>query len=161
MKTIIEPLNHSHIAELVNIEQQAHVTPWSEKIINQSFSNRSHNVGLFKVTKGQYTLIGYYFSEHIAGEVSLENICVANEYQGRGLSKVLMANLVEHSASLGAEDIWLEVRASNTAAIALYEAFGFAQQGVRKQYYVIPETDLKEDALTMKLSVIANHSASL
>lgn len=150
MKTKLEPLNHSHLPELLNIEQNAHVTPWSEKIVNQSFSPRSHNVGLFKVNGNQFELIGYYFSESIAGEVSLENICVANEYQGRGLSKRLMSDLITHSQSAGAEEVWLEVRASNTAAIALYEAFGFEQQGIRRQYYAIPNSNLKEDALTMK-----------
>lgn len=143
------------MSEILNIENDAHVTPWSEKIIKQSFSPRSHNVGLFKVNGSLHELMGYYFSESIAGEVSLENICIANEYQGRGYSKLLMADLIEFSKAHQAQEIWLEVRASNTAAIALYEAFGFGQQGVRKQYYVMPGSSLKEDALTMKCTLFS------
>ncbi|QTH64842.1 ribosomal protein S18-alanine N-acetyltransferase [Psychrosphaera ytuae] len=153
MKTKLEELNHSHISELAAIEVSAHVTPWTEKIIRQSFGPRSHNVGLFEVDRGQYRLIGYYFSDHIAGEVSLENICISEAYQGRGLSKLLMANLIEHSKQIGATEIWLEVRSSNTPAIALYEAYGFSQEGVRSKYYTIPDSSLKEDALMMKLAL--------
>ena len=150
MKTRLEPLNHSHIAEIMEIELKAHLAPWTERIVNQSFGPRSHNVGLFKVEKKQYQLIGYYFSDHVAGEVSLENICISEDYQGQGHSRTLMANLFEHANSINAEEIWLEVRESNQPAVALYQSLGFETQSLRKNYYYVPNSSEKEHALSMK-----------
>lgn len=150
MKTRIEPLNHSHISEIMEIENTAHLAPWSERIVSSSFGPRSHNMGLFKIEKKQYQLIGYYFSDHVAGEVSLENICIAKDHQGKGLSKALMSDLFTYSGSIQAEEIWLEVRESNQAAVALYESFGFVTQSVRKNYYSVPNSVEKEHALSMK-----------
>ena len=149
MKIKLAPLNHSHLIEVNTIEQSSHLTPWSEKIIQQSFGPRSHNVGLFCVEKNQWQLIGYYFSEHVAGEVSLENMCVAAEFQGKGYAHRLMTDLIDYGQEITAQEIWLEVRTSNVAAINLYKKYGFSTVSERKNYYSIPGTDSKENALLM------------
>jgi [ribosomal protein S18]-alanine N-acetyltransferase len=150
MKYKTAPLNHSHLPEVYAIEASSHLTPWSERIIQQSFGPRSHNVGLFRVEKKQWTLIGYFFAEHVAGEVSLENMCLAKSEHGQGLSHRLMETLVEYAMSIEAFEIWLEVRATNKAAIALYQKHGFENVSIRKSYYSIPNSTEKEDAWLMK-----------
>ncbi|MEN1508294.1 ribosomal-protein-alanine N-acetyltransferase, partial [Pseudomonas aeruginosa] len=47
--------------------------------------------------------------------------------------------------------LWLEVRASNAAAIALYESLGFNEATIRRNYY--PTTDGREDAIIMALPI--------
>ena len=144
------PLNPSHISQIIELESAAHVTPWTEKIISSSFGPRSRNVGLFKSHKGFDELVGYYFAEFVAGEMTLENICVGIQFQGKDHAKTLMQHLFEDAERLNAEEIWLEVRASNATAIQLYSNFGFEQISVRKNYYSIPDSNEKEDALLMK-----------
>lgn len=147
-------LNLSHIPEVMAIESAAHVTPWTEKVVTQSFGPRSVNFGLFE-HKGQLDcLLGYVFCNFVAGELSLENICVAPEYQGRKLGQKLMTKLMQKADELNAESIWLEVRASNLNAISLYQKSGFEQVSVRKDYYKLPGTNQKEDALLMKFSLV-------
>jgi ribosomal-protein-alanine N-acetyltransferase len=149
----IYDLNQSHVLDVLAIEQSAHLTPWSEKIIQQSFGKRSHNFGLFQKSKGQDELVGYVFADLVADEMSLENICIAPKLQGKGYSKVLMEELIARSRPLGATVIWLEVRASNQAAIGLYNKAGFNQVSIRKDYYNLPDSRDKEDAILMSLQL--------
>jgi len=56
-----------------------------------------------------------------------------------------MQGLMQYAANLGVRYLTLEVRASNTPAIALYQSLGFIKVGIRKKYY----EDNQEDALLM------------
>lgn len=134
------------LTQIDNIEQRAHVSPWSKSLLASSFGERNHNV----LVEVNGEICGYLFSSFVAGELTLENICVANDKQGLGLGSKLMQQLDVIAESLDAEEIWLEVRVSNLAAIHLYEKFGFRQQGTRKNYYSLPQSNEKEDALLMK-----------
>jgi ribosomal-protein-alanine N-acetyltransferase len=61
----------------------------------------------------------------------------------RGIASALLESMIERA---GAEEAFtLEVRPSNTGAIALYERFGFRAAGTRPRYY----HDTGEDALIM------------
>jgi len=134
------------IPSIFNIEQHSHLSPWSEKLIASSYSSRNYNF----VAEVDGLILGYMFTSFVAGELTLENICVAKEQQGKGVGKQLMKQLFIVAKELKAEDIWLEVRASNDSAIHLYKEFGFEQQGVRKNYYSIPNSLEKEDAILMR-----------
>ncbi len=142
----IQPLHPSQIPNLLKIEQRSHLAPWTEKIFDGSFNARSHQFGLIR--QGQ--LVGYYFSQFVAGEMTLENICVDKSQQGKGFAKQLMDHFVLHAQSLEAEEIWLEVRESNHNAIQLYKAYDFTQMGIRKNYYPIPNSASREHALLMR-----------
>jgi ribosomal-protein-alanine N-acetyltransferase len=57
----------------------------------------------------------------------------------------LLVELAKEARRRGARNLTLEVRVSNTGAQAMYEQFGFAHAGIRKNYYV----ETNEDALVM------------
>ncbi|MCW8196147.1 ribosomal-protein-alanine N-acetyltransferase [Proteobacteria bacterium 005FR1] len=78
------------------------------------------------------------------GEADLLNIAVAPECQRRGIARALLECLMGEVGKL-ADTLFLEVRVSNTGAIALYEALDFNQVGVRPNYY--PAAKGREDAL--------------
>ena len=151
MKIETLALNQSHIPQILEIESNAHLTPWSEKVIASSFGPRSHVFGLTSKDTQPNELLAYCFVSVVAGEMSLENICVATHHQGKGFAKRLLRHLLELAVELECSEVLLEVRASNIAAIALYEQAGFNTVALRKGYYSIPKSDLKEDALIMKL----------
>jgi len=149
-KIQILELNQGHIPLLVEIDQRSHLSPWSEKIFESSFNARSHNFYMQKDCE----ILGYYFAEFVAGDMTLENICIVPEHQGEGLAKKLMVHLVEHAKSLKTENMFLEVRESNHTAISLYESYQFEVTGKRKEYYSVPNSTARETALLMKRSFI-------
>ena len=77
-------------------------------------------------------------------EASLLNICIVPSEQGNGYAKVLLQFLCEQVRTLGADTLFLEVRASNQTALHLYEKMGFNQIGTRRNYY--PAKKGREDA---------------
>ena len=139
----------SDAAAIFTIEQEAHISPWSEKLIAGSFSATHHNY----LAELDGEIVGYLFTSLVAGELTLENICVAKKAQGQGIGGLLMKRLVQIADELVCFEIWLEVRASNSSAIALYKKTGFEQQGIRKNYYSKPDSQEKEDAILMKRPV--------
>jgi len=89
-----------------------------------------------------------------ADEGSIHRIVVAGEQRRRGLGRMLLRAALSAARDAGAARCHLEVRESNTAALALYENTGFSLQGRRKGYYTRPaESGGREDALLMSLSL--------
>jgi ribosomal-protein-alanine N-acetyltransferase len=92
-------------------------------------------------------VIGYFVLWCVMDQAELANIAVADGHRGHGLGAVLFERMLDVGRKRGVTSVYLEVRASNEAAIGLYERFGFTQIGVRKRYYDQP----REDALVMLL----------
>jgi [ribosomal protein S18]-alanine N-acetyltransferase len=90
-----------------------------------------------------------------AAECELENMAVADTWRRRGIgSRLLAAGELWCRAQLVSR-LWLEVRASNSAALALYEHAGFAAAGRRPGYYTRPD----EDAVQMR-KALSGHTAA-
>ncbi|MFC1593190.1 ribosomal protein S18-alanine N-acetyltransferase [Candidatus Omnitrophota bacterium] len=81
----------------------------------------------------------------MANEAHITNIAVRQRHLRQGLGELLLISLVDLATELKAQNITLEVRASNIAAQNLYSKYGFIQVGVRRGYY----TDNKEDGILM------------
>ena len=77
----------------------------------------------------------------VAGQAHINNLAVVPELRGRGLGTQLLEAVIAEAAHLGASVVTLEVRASNKAALQLYQSAGFKQEGVRKNYYTKPVED--------------------
>jgi ribosomal-protein-alanine N-acetyltransferase len=89
----------------------------------------------------------------IVDQAHINNLAVRPELRGRGLGTQLLEGIKAEAARLGAVELTLEVRASNTAALQLYKRAGFTQEAVRKNYYTKPI----EDALVLRFML---HSGS-
>ncbi|NJL40358.1 MAG: ribosomal protein S18-alanine N-acetyltransferase [Leptolyngbyaceae cyanobacterium SM1_4_3] len=81
----------------------------------------------------------------ILEEAHITILAVHPDYQRQGLGQVLLWALLRSAGQRGLEWATLEVRASNRAAIALYQKFGFSEVGKRRRYY----QDTGEDALIL------------
>lgn len=102
-----------------------------------------------RVARGEAgTPIGYTLFWHVVDELHLLNVAVAPEFRRRGIGRALMDDLLEYASRYAVARVLLEVRASNVAAIALYESLGFETFNVRARYY----SD-GEDALEMVLTI--------
>ena len=142
MDISIKDARPEDIPKIAEIERLCFTTPWSE----EAFASQLTSNPVFKVLTVDGEIAGYaVIDTQILPESELFNIAVSPEYRGKGLSKLLMDSALEDARKRGAETVLLEVRASNAAAIGLYEKYGFVQNGVRKGYYSCP----KEDAILM------------
>jgi ribosomal-protein-alanine N-acetyltransferase len=92
---------------------------------------------------------GFTMARLVPPQAELEVVAVAPEFQRRGIARRLLAALAEELRYESVTEIDLEVRASNTPALALYRALGFESSGRRPCYYADPE----EDAVLMRLAL--------
>ena len=87
-----------------------------------------------------------------ADELHINNVAVREDYRRRGIGRRLLDRILEEGKRSGATAAFLELRAGNKAALALYEECGFRVTSQRKQYY----SDPVEDALVMIIDLRAN-----
>lgn len=139
----ILPMGLADIESVYQLETQCHSHPWSRKLFLSNFGKRYFNHLLLEDEQ----VIGYFVASSVAGEVTLMNIAISPEKQGEGLGKHLLQFLKEFSADRNEQEIWLEVRASNLAALALYSKLGFVEVDKRRAYY--PCESGREDAIIM------------
>jgi [ribosomal protein S18]-alanine N-acetyltransferase len=70
-----------------------------------------------------------------SGEGDIQTLAVAPDARRHGLGRTLVTALLAEAAARGAEEVFLEVRADNPNARALYDSLGFEQIAVRAKYY--------------------------
>ena len=122
------------------LELECFSDAWSEKLLQDLFKSSWDKTWVLKESG---SICGYCNFRVIAGEGELMRIAVHNACRGRGYGRLLMERLLREAEKENVMDITLEVRASNAPAIALYEAYDFQKEAVRKNYY----SDPVEDAL--------------
>jgi ribosomal-protein-alanine N-acetyltransferase len=86
-------------------------------------------------------VVAYIIFWHIRDDVQVNNIAVRPDCRGLGLGEALMRFAIAKVREAGAAFMTLEVRPSNTAAVALYKKLGFEILGTRKNYYTKPDED--------------------
>ncbi len=137
------PLKEQHLDQVWQIEQQAHSHPWQESMIRHLSCRGACHFALLLEER----VIGYFYAQNIVGEVSLLNIAISPDMQGKGYGKLLAEFFLTQCETLQAESAWLEVRESNIRAFDLYQAIGFNEIDRRVNYY--PTEKGKEDAIIM------------
>jgi len=96
-------------------------------------------------------IVGYVVMMLVLDEAHLFNISIAKAYQKQGLGHALLNDMIDRAKTAGATHMFLEVRASNVSARALYEKIGFVEVHIRRGYY---QTDTgREDAVLMNLEM--------
>jgi ribosomal-protein-alanine N-acetyltransferase len=137
----IRRMELSDIAEALKIEHQAFPTPWSSAMFVLELS-KAGSVSLAATEDGE--IVGYMIASRYAQVWHVMNVSVEPSSRRRGIASALLAELFRLTEG-SRTHYTLEVRVSNTGAIAMYERCGFRSAGVRPGYYV----DNREDALIM------------
>lgn len=140
---MIKRMTSDHVSRVAQLEAICFSDPWSEKSVASELSNP---LSLWLVAEVDGQVAGYIGSQSVPPESDVMNVAVDPSYRRRGIAQALVTVLVKELKNAGNTSLTLEVRASNSAAIALYEKMGFAQIGLRKNYYRNP----KEDALILR-----------
>ena len=139
-----------HVSDVLRLERQAPTAAhWSEAQYACLFqATEDGNARLVLVAERNLPkpdelpiIVGFLIARHIAPEWELENIVVAPEARGKGIGTRLVEELLVRAQQTKSHVVFLEVRESNAAAIALYKKLGFQQTGRRKSYYSSPVED--------------------
>lgn len=136
-------MSETDLPEVMAIEEDVYPFPWSIQVFRDCLLA---GYECWVVQRGR-DLIGYAVLSLGAGEAHLLNLCVAREEQGRGLGRRLLRRVFDLVRWHRAARLFLEVRPSNPAALALYESEGFRRIGRRPGYY--PDFGGREDAIVM------------
>jgi N6-L-threonylcarbamoyladenine synthase len=141
-------LSKDHLTTVMDLEQKLFPEDaWSAASMASELSaNHTYYLGVF-----DKDLVGYAGLSTSAGAFSsdIQTIGIALDHRGKGLGRELMQRLIAKAKELGSEQLMLEVRADNQAAISLYQTLGFEQIDVRKRYY----QPAGVDALIMRLAI--------
>ena len=144
--TIIQPISCQHWQLAHQLHCTTQLNPWSEKQFIGASKGQYFNAET--VVEGEFA--GYFIAMQVLDEITLMDIAVTPARRGQGIGRDLLVHLIDCSRARQGQTIWLEVRASNQPALALYQTMGFEQLSVRKNYY--PTVTGKEDAIIMRLS---------
>ena len=134
------------IVHIIGIEKQRFPHPWKEKYFT---SELDHDIAYFYVAEDgdARRIAGYIIFWIIDDLLELHKIATATEYRKKGVGRELFQFMLKTARQKGVQEIFLEVRQSNTGAVKWYESLAFQHVGVRKGYY----NDPTEDALIYRL----------
>lgn len=138
------PLREDDLEHVARIERAAYAYPWTlgnfRDCLTSGYSCWAAEL--------EGRVVGYGILMMVLDEGHLLNCCIAPQWQRRGLGRALMHHLLAVAADHRMRALFLEVRLSNRAAIALYEELGFEAFAQRRGYY--PADQGREDALVMR-----------
>lgn len=141
------PMEPGDVRRVGGIERDAFTRPWKEETFRGLLDREGTE--LWVAEEAGAGVVGYFVLWSVRDEAELGNIAVAADHRGRGVGAGLLDHALERARGFGASTLFLEVRASNEGAAALYRSRGFQVVAVRRDYYDSPI----EDAVVMLRSL--------
>lgn len=141
------PMTERDLDAIMEIEPHIYSHPWTRGNFADSLKS-AHSAW---VLVQDANIIGYALMMMVLDEAHLLNLSISQSYQKQGLGRLLLEHMIQIAQDLKAANMFLEVRASNISAIALYENVGFNEMAVRRGYY--PAHHGREDAILMGLAI--------
>lgn len=136
-------MREDHLDAIMAIESRSFPNPWTRT----AFAGHLHHPEFAKymVAIGNREVVGYTGMFFGGGQGQVTNLAVDPDWRHQGVGSRLLLALFDFGYKMELQGMSLEVRVSNDRAQSLYEKFGFAKVGVRKNYY----TEIHEDAFVM------------
>lgn len=150
----IVAMTEHDLLEVVEIEESTGLSRWGWAAYYSELQGRNKDLMLVaRVDAGRnqlsHRLAGYIVSRRGAGELHINNVAVRDRYRRRGIGRALLNQILEAGKRAAVPHAFLELRAGNRAALALYEESGFHVTSRRRRYYTEPV----EDALVMTIQL--------
>lgn len=151
VSTFIRPVRPSHIADLMRIAEETHLSFWSAQNYLDELKNGDGI--LMRLKSDSNATIGFVVGRIVLGgladiemDAEIYNIAVIPSEQNKGYGQMLFDAFAAVCRERNVRKIWLEVRESNAPAIRFYEKNGFKRVQTRNHFYDNP----REHALLMK-----------
>jgi len=134
----IDMAEEDDVTRILEIERESFTPPWTHgSFLRELYSDES----FFAVAVEEKTICGFVILRRVADEGELFRIAVDSNARRRGAADMLMRAALLYAGEVALRKIYLEVRSSNTPAIALYMKHGFTPAGRRKRYFDSPVED--------------------
>ncbi|MGQ0812427.1 MAG: ribosomal protein S18-alanine N-acetyltransferase [Nitrospiraceae bacterium] len=152
--TVIEPAILADLPDILRIEETCFSAPWTRKMFEAEL--QGNKFAHFLIARQSETehgiprIVGYLSFWVIFEELRFMNLAVIQAARRQGIAHALVAQGLAVGMSGGVSRAVLEVRASNSAACALYEGIGFRKTSIRTGYYSNPV----EDAVLMEMEPV-------
>jgi ribosomal-protein-alanine N-acetyltransferase len=134
---------HDDVAQVADIERRSYEFPWSHGVFRDCLLAGYHCI----VTEREDRVVGYSILSIAAGEAHILNLCIDPKFRQLGYGEGLLEEILERAGNAEVKEVFLEVRPSNSKAIALYNKKGFRQVASRPAYYQAREG--REDAAVL------------
>jgi ribosomal-protein-alanine acetyltransferase len=147
----ITKMTEHDLLEVVEIEECSGLSRWGWAAYYAELQgNNRHLMLVARVAhaqhrRGDHQLAGYIVARMGADELHINNVAVREPYRRFGIGRALLDRILEEGKRSKVPFVFLELRAGNVAALALYEDCGFRVTARRSRYYSEPV----EDALVM------------
>lgn len=154
----ISIMTEHDLLEVVEIEEHSRLSRWGWTAYYAELQGSSRELMLVARVARPLEQVktdgiaGYIVARMAANDLHINNVAVRVEYRGRGIGSTLLTRILAEGKRQGATAAFLEVRAGNALAQALYEKCGFRRVGQRRNYYSAPV----EDALIMSAQLVEN-----
>lgn len=139
----VRNMTHEDLADVSDMERRSYDFPWSHGVFRDCLLAGYHCIVLERDERP----IGYGILSVAAGEAHILNLCVDPGFRAHGYGERLLDEMLTMARGADVNEIFLEVRPSNEAALALYRKKGFHQVASRPSYY--QATDGREDAAVL------------
>lgn len=133
----VTKMTQTHLADVAELERLCFGEPWSVEALGLLLTDAA--VGFVCVEDGR--AVAYAGMMITPFDAQVTNVAVHPQYRRRGLGRAVAEALIREAEARALEQISLEVRVSNTSAIALYQSLGFCESGRRKNFYRNPAED--------------------
>ena len=125
---------------VLSVEAESFTNPWTREMYTWEMQNRAV-CHIYVVRTHECSVAGFCAFWLVFDEIHINNVAIRPQYRGRGWGTLLMDHVLSEGRRLGATRATLEVRASNTGALRLYERLGFYIAATRPNYYTHPVED--------------------
>lgn len=135
----VRRIGKEDLPAVAGLEEKIFSDAWSLRSLEESWSQDGRAVLFGAWSDGH--LVGYVIFYYVLDEGEIARIAVDASSRRQGVAGHLLLKLEEFCEEMGISRLMLEVRESNAAAIACYQAYGFAEDGIRRGYYTEPDED--------------------
>lgn len=135
---LIRPMEADDVDSVHRIECDSFSMPWSRQGFLDALKMEQN---ILLVAEEDGVIYGYACTYVSFDEGELTNIAVDKNMRGNGIGQLMIKKMQEIAGQTGVDRIVLEARVSNQAAIGLYKKMGFAELGIRKNFYEQPVED--------------------
>lgn len=132
---IIRRMKQEDAGAAAVLEKMYFSVPWSEQSLREAAAREGN---IYVVAEENGEILGYAGAWGVFGEADITNVCVREDSRKKGIGEKLLRFLMQEGSKEDIGTFFLEVRESNSGAIALYEKIGFRRVGIRKNFYEKP-----------------------